>query len=425
VNNDLGLIDPRVVVENRELSCISEIERGLSFGKQTYAESDSKGVVGKSVIHSSAVKQVTGEAQYVDDLPPQAGELYGVILGSTVAHGKIVSIDVTECLAYPGVFGFVSAKDLDPNMNIIGPVFKDEELFATEYVYHVGQMIGLVLGTSEVAARIAVKLCKVKYDVLPVILTIEDAIESKSFLDVERKLLRGEFSENNKNGTGIPLASAALTVSGTARMSGQEHFYLETNATLVVPGAEDDEVEVFASTQHPSETQHLVAHVLGIQSNKVVCRVKRLGGGFGGKETRSVFLSCALAVAAKKYKRPVRCMLTREEDMAITGTRHPFRGDYKVGFTSDGYIISLELDMYCNAGYSMDLSFSVLERSMTHCDNAYFIPHVKIIGRMCKTNIPTNTAFRGFGGPQGMMVAEQYITHVAEFLKKPVEEIRV
>lgn len=164
--------------------------------------------------------------------------------------------------------------------------------------------------------------------------------------------------------------------------------------------------------------------MLGIPSNRVICRVKRLGGGFGGKESRSVFLSCALAVAARKYNVPVRCMLSREEDMAISGTRHPFLGKYKVGFTEDGSLVSLELELYNNAGYSTDLSTAVLERAMTHCDNAYLIPHMKIYGRMCKTNLPTNTAFRGFGGPQGMMIAEQYITHVAEYLGKSVDEIR-
>lgn len=214
-------------------------------------------------------------------------------------------------------------------------------------------------------------------------------------------------------------------------MSGQDHFYLETNVSIAVPGKEDDEMEIYASTQNPTETQHLVAHVLGVSSNRVVTRVKRLGGGFGGKETRSVFLSCGLAVAARKFGVPARCMLSREEDMAITGIRHPFLGKYKVGFTNDGKLVSLELDVFNNAGYSMDLSLAVLvflrlikERSMTHCDNSYMIPHLRVAGRICKTNLPTNTAFRGFGGPQGLMIAEQYITHVAEYLGKSVESIR-
>lgn len=246
----------------------------------------------------------------------------------------------------------------------------------------------------------------------------------------------------------MPLSAATHFVEGKVRMAGQEHFYLETNASLVVPKKEDNEMEIFASTQHPSETQHIVGHVLSIPSNRIVCRVKRLGGGFGGKETRSVFLSAAIAVAAKKLGVPVRCVLSREEDMAISGQRHPFRGDYKVGFTSEGKLVSLELNLYSNAGFSLDLSTGVMERALTHSDNCYYIPNVKVVGKLCKTNTPTNTAyvfvfptilisivkcilltlfinsFRGFGGPQGMLVAETWIQHVAEYLGKPGEQIR-
>ena len=191
-----------------------------------------------------------------------------------------------------------------------------------------------------------------------------------------------------------------------------------------MPRGEDDEYEILGSTQNPSETQHLVAHVLGLPSNRIVCRVKRLGGGFGGKETRSAFVACGLAVAARKFQRPVRCILSREEDMAMSGQRHPFLGKYKVGFTDIGKLISLELELFSNAGYSMDLSLAVMERALSHSDNCYFIPNLKATGKLCKTNTPTNTAFRGFGGPQGMMVAEHWIRHVAEKVGKPVEEIQ-
>jgi xanthine dehydrogenase/oxidase len=203
------------------------------------------------------------------------------------------------------------------------------------------------------------------------------------------------------------------------------HSNYVAQASLVVPKKEDDEIEIFASTQHPTETQHMVAHVLGVPSNRVVVRVKRMGGGFGGKETRSVFLTCLLAVAAKKHSVPVRLMLTREEDMAISGTRHPFLGKYRIGVKPDGQIISLDLNLFSNGGYSLDLSVPVLERSMTHSDNVYRIPNVRIRGKICKTNLATNTAFRGFGGPQGLLIAEQWINHVSEVLGKPVNEIRV
>jgi xanthine dehydrogenase/oxidase len=193
----------------------------------------------------------------------------------------------------------------------------------------------------------------------------------------------------------------------------------------VIPKKEDGEFEVFASTQHPSETQHMVAHVLGIPSNRVVVRVKRLGGGFGGKESRSVFLTCLLAVGAKKVGRPLRLMLSREEDMVITGTRHPFLGKYRVGVRPSGELVSLDLNLFSNGGFSLDLSIAVLERAMTHSDNVYRIPNVRIEGKICKTNLATNTAFRGFGGPQGMIVCEQWMEHVIQTIGKEAEEVRV
>lgn len=324
-----------------------------------------------------------------------------------------------------GVVDYVCADDVAKadehgNPNMIGPVFRDEELFATKEVFFVGQMIGMIVAHSEEQARAAAKKVKVVYKVLPALFTCEDAIEKECFFEAVRTIKSGVFADKHD----VPLDVATHSVEGVARISAQEHFYLETQSALVVPGKEDDEVEVYASTQNPKETQDFVAHVLGISFNRVVCRVKRLGGGFGGKESRSLFVSCGAAVAAKKVKRPVRCILSREEDMVMSGTRHPFLGKYKVGFTDQGKLISLDLKMYANAGYSHDLSIAVLERSLTHVDNAYKIPNMNLYGRLCKTNTASNTAFRGFGGPQGMMVAEQYITHVANYLNKPVEEIR-
>lgn len=430
VNNELSRLVASFTLDPTCLSSLNEIERPLSSGKQVYQVSKGSGSVGKPIVHLAATKQVSGEALYIDDIPKMHNELYGVVVGSTVAHGIIESVDTSEALKAPGVFGYVSREDLPPaddvhgDPNMIGPVFQDEELFATKIVHCVGQMIGMIVAESEAQARYASKLLKIKYQPLPAVFTIEDAIEKKSFFEIERKLDSGEFSNDPpKNPGSLPRSAATHFVQGVARMSAQEHFYLETNASLCVPG-EDGDMEVFASTQQAKETQDFVAHVIDVPYHKVVVRVKRMGGGFGGKESRSVFLSAGLAAAAKKFKRPVRGMLTREEDMVISGTRHPFRGEYKVGFTDEGKIVSLELDMYANAGYSYDLSLAILERSMTFCDNAYKIPNMKIRGKLCKTNTATNTAFRGFGGPQGMMVAEQFITQVASYLKKPVEEIR-
>ncbi|KAI8902934.1 molybdopterin binding aldehyde oxidase/xanthine dehydrogenase [Globomyces pollinis-pini] len=430
VCDELSKIDGRFTIDSSEKSSLFEIERGLSHGVQGYQESTEPGAVGKAIVHAAADKQVTGEAVYVDDMPKVQNELYAAVVGSTISHGKIISVDPSEALKARGVVSYVSRADVAPaneedDPNMIGAVFHDEELFATDMVYHMGQMIGLIVADNETNARAAAKLVKVEYEKLPALYTCEEAIEAKSFFKIERNIKTGAFNPEKPGNPVLPIDAAVHHVSGVSRMSAQEHFYLETNASLVVPGKEDDEIEVFASTQNPTETQHYVAHVLGIADHKVVCRVKRLGGGFGGKESRSVPLSCALAVAAKKLGRAVRCMFTREEDMAVSGTRHPFLGNYKVGFTGEGKLVSLELDVvFANAGYSYDLSLAVLERSMTHCDNAYRIPHVNIHGRLCKTNIASNTAYRGFGGPQGMMFAEHYMHHIADYLGKPVEDIR-
>ncbi|KAJ3342912.1 hypothetical protein HDU93_000571 [Gonapodya sp. JEL0774] len=429
-------------------SAVELSERPLSTGRQEYASTskDDKLVqVGKEVMHVAALNQVTGEAFYLDDIPRMTNELYGAMVQSTVAHAKIKSVDPSAALAFKGVRAYITAGDIpdylnrkkhghDPNL--IGPTVKDEELFATEEVFHVGQMIGMVVAENEMIARKAARLVKVQYEVLPAVFTIEDAIAANSYMPITRTVLTGEYTKDSSGkvtdhawiredpaAPQVPLSAATHHITGTMRMAGQEQFYLETNASLVFVKPEG-EIEIFASSQNPTETQHMVAHSLGVPSNRVTVRVKRMGGGFGGKESRSVFLTCALAVASKKLGVPVRCMLTREEDMSITGMRHPFRGDYKVGFTAEGKLVYLDMNIYSNAGYSMDLSLSILERAITHCDNLYYIPNVKINGKMCRTNLPTNTAFRGFGGPQGMLIAETYITHVANFLNKPVEEIQ-
>ncbi|KAJ1569585.1 hypothetical protein HK405_000661 [Cladochytrium tenue] len=381
-----------------------------------FEEAPESEVVGRSMMHLSALKQVTGAAVYIDDIPRLADEVKVAIVGSTVAHGKIRNVDATAALALDGVLAYIDHKDVPTGRhgNYIGPVTLDEELFATEFVHFFGQPIGLIVAETEKTAIRASKLVKVDYEVLEPVFTIEQAIASSSFFEDTRTLTSGCFARNE------PLDESGLVfIEGEARMSGQEHFYLETQASLVIPKKEDDEMEVFSSNQHPSETQHLVSHVLGVPSNRITVRVKRMGGGFGGKESRGAFVACMLAVAAKKLSRPMRLQLSREEDMATTGTRHPFLGKYRVGVEPSGLLRSLQLDLYSNGGYSYDLSLAVLERAMTHSDNTYNIPHMSINGRVCRTNLPTNTAFRGFGGPQGMMIAEQWIQHVAESLNIP------
>ncbi|KAJ3128358.1 hypothetical protein HK098_004605 [Nowakowskiella sp. JEL0407] len=435
----LSLKNETYAITKRDESILSDFEREISRGSQVIQEASKGDIVGESVMHRSATKQVTGEALYIDDIPKYANELYGSFVMSSEAHAKILNVDYSEALAYPDVVDYISAKDVPHwnasmkfddahNPNVIGPTFKDEELFATDEVFFFGQPIGMIVAESHAAAIQASKLVKVQYEKLPTIFTIEEAIEAESFFPISKTITCGKFATdaqaNPELDSDVPLEAATQHITGSMRIAAQEHFYLETQASLAVPKGEDDEIEIFASTQNPTETQHLVAHVLGIPANRVNCKVKRLGGGFGGKETRSVFLSCAVAVAAKKLEKPVRYMLSREEDMLLSGMRHPFLGNYCVGFTDEGKLVSLELDLFANGGYSMDLSLPVVERAMTHSDNVYKIPNVRITGKICKTNLTSNTAYRGFGGPQGMMVAEAWINHVADYLNKPVNEIR-
>ncbi|RIB27564.1 putative xanthine dehydrogenase HxA [Gigaspora rosea] len=376
-----------------------------------------KTIVGKQIPHKSAMKQVTGEAMYTDDIPKLQGELYGALVLSQKAHAKILGIDATEALAQPGVKGFFSAKDV-PGSNIWGPhILHDEEVFASEKVNCVGQIIGLIVAETQAIAQEAVGLVKVHYSELPHILTIEEAIENNSFFPVKfRSIVKGDVEKG--------LKEADFVFEGETRIGGQEHFYLETQATLIIPKIEDKEFEIHSSTQNPTETQIVVASVLGIDANKIVCRVKRIGGGFGGKETRSIPLSLALAVGAWHLKKPIRCMLDRDEDIIISGQRHPFLGRWKVGVTKDGKLLAMDIQIFNNGGWSADLSAAVLERGMTHVDNCYYTPNVRITGRLCKTNIHSNTAFRGFGGPQGMMISENIMCEIADRMGIDVNDFR-
>eukprot|EP00058_Branchiostoma_floridae_P025128 XP_002610618.1 hypothetical protein BRAFLDRAFT_202728 [Branchiostoma floridae] len=371
--------------------------------------------VGRPIMHLSALKQVTGEAVYTDDMPRIQGELYLGLVLSKKAHAKIVSIDPSEALKMAGVEMFVSAEDV-PGSNITGPSIMDEEVFASEKVTCVGQIVGAVLADTQAHAQRAAKAVVVQYeDLEPKIITIEDAILHQSFFHPINKIEKGNLEE--------AFEKADQILEGELRIGGQEHFYLETCAAIVVPRGEDGEMEIFCSTQNPTKTQMLAAKALGVPANRVVCRMKRMGGGFGGKETRTCVISSVCAVAAHKVRRPVRIMLDRDEDMVITGTRHPFLAKYKVGFMSDGRVLALDISLYCNAGNSLDLSRGVMDRALFHSDNVYTIPNVRAVGYVCKTNTPSNTAFRGFGGPQGLFFAECWISDVA--VKCGISQLKV
>ncbi|KAI8867184.1 xanthine dehydrogenase, partial [Ramicandelaber brevisporus] len=396
-----------------------DIERGVSSAvqgvEQQVYNNEVRKVVGQGVPHLSALKQVTGEAVYTDDIPRFPNELYAGLVLSSKAHAKILSIDASAALAVPGVAGFFSHKDDVPGDNKWG-IFHDEELYAKDEVITTGQLIGVVVADDQATAQRAARLVKVEYEVLPHILTIEDAIKQESFFPPTRRLERGDINAG--------FAASKRIYSGETHIGGQEHFYLETHATIAVPKREDDEMEIFASTQNPTETQHVVSGMLGVPSSRIVCRVKRLGGGFGGKESRSVSVTAAAALPAHKLQRPVRIMLDRDEDMITTGARHPFYAKWQVGVDDEGRIQAADLQIYSNGGCTFDLSVAVLERAMSHSDVCYFIPNMRVRGRVCRTNLPSNTAFRGFGGPQGQFIGESIIEHIADQLQLPAEVIR-
>ncbi|XP_078068351.1 xanthine dehydrogenase/oxidase [Mustelus asterias] len=372
-------------------------------------------VVGHPLAHLSSIKQATGEAVYCDDLPRFERELYLALVTSTEAHAKISSIDATEALKLAGVVCFLTAKDV-PGSNETGHIIMDETVFAEGVVTCVGHVIGAIVADTEAHAQRAAKAVKIKYEKLQPIITIQDAIDHESFFFPPRKLENGNIE--------LGFAQADDIIEGEMYIGGQEHFYLETQCTVAVPKGEDGEMELFISTQSPTQMQTLIAKALGVPANRIVCRVKRIGGGFGGKESRSSLLCTVVAVAAQKTKRPVRCVLNRDEDMLVSGGRNPFLGRYKVGFQKDGKIVAVDLKLYMNAGNSLDLSVAVMTRALFHMDNAYKIPNIRGVSYICKTNLPSNTAFRGFGAPQAMLLAECWMNHIVAKCGLPSEQVQ-
>ncbi|XP_059609594.1 xanthine dehydrogenase-like [Phlebotomus argentipes] len=367
-------------------------------------------------VHASAFKQATGEAIYCDDMPRFENELYLAYVFSTKSHARILNIDASEALSLPGVEAFFSAKDLPAEKNIYPGMVADEEVFISSVVTSQGQTLGVILADTQYLAQRAAKLVKVEYEELsPLTITIEDAIEQESFFPMTPEdIVKGDVEE--------ALKKADHVIEGEVRMGGQEHFYLETHAAIASP-RDADELDIYCTSQGLNQVMSYVSFILDIPRHKIVCHIKRIGGGFGGKETRHPLIAIPVALAAHKLRRPVRCMLDRDEDMMITGTRHPFLYKYKVGFRKDGKISAVDIKMFNNGGYSLDLSKAVLEVSMTQFLNCYCVPNVRVEGKVCKTNLPSNTAFRGFGSPQGMLAAEHIIRHAARVLNKDYIEI--
>lgn len=359
--------------------------------------------VGQDIPHESAAQHVTGRSSFIDDIPPRQGELFLEIVRSRIAAGRILSLDLQQARQHPGVVAVLSAQDI-PGSKVIGPIVADEPLLADCRVQYVGEPVGIVAATSRIAAIEASRLARMETEKTTPVLSIQQAMEAGSFLGGLRRIERGSPDAEYQ--------AAELRIHGELRIDGQEHFYLESQAAIAYPG-EAQTMHVVSSTQHPTEVQAIVAEVLGWPFSCVVVESPRMGGGFGGKETQAAQPAAFAALVAARTGRPARIVLGRDEDMLGTGKRHPFLVRYQVGFSRMGMIQSLIIELYSDGGCSTDLSPSVLERAMLHVDNAYFLANVRITGRVCRTNFPSNTAFRGFGGPQGVAAIENIIEEIA------------
>jgi xanthine dehydrogenase large subunit len=374
------------------------------------------GGVHSSPRHDSAHKHVSGAAIYIDDIAEPTGTLHAGLGLSTVAHGILKSVDLDAVRRAPGVVAVLTHEDV-PGVNDISPSYMhDDPVLAAGKVEFHGQPVFCVIAETREQARRAARLAKIDYEELPADIDIWDLdVSTHRQVVTPLTLKRGDAAS--------ALANAPRRVTGRMRLGGQDHFYLEGQVSLAVPG-EDDEVVVYCSTQGPSETQHMVAHALGVPSNAVTIEVRRMGGGFGGKETQANQCAAIAAIAAKKLKRAVKVRLDRDEDMVATGKRHDFAIDYDVGFDDEGRILGVDYTFALRAGFSADLSGPVGDRALFHCDNAYFFPHVHAKSAPFYTNTVSNTAFRGFGGPQGMVGAERVIDEVAFAVGKDPLEIR-
>ena len=370
--------------------------------------------VGKSVKHESADKHVSGEAIYVDDRLEFPNQLHVYARMSDRAHARIVSIDTSPCYQFPGV-AIAITKDDVPGQLDIGPVVAGDPLLADGKVEYVGQVVIAVGADSLETARKAAMAAIIEYEDLEPVLDVVDALRKKHFvLDSHQHKIGDSAAE---------LATAPRRLQGSLHIGGQEHFYLETQISSVMP-TEDGGMIVYTSTQNATEVQKLVAEVLGVPMHKIVIDMRRMGGGFGGKETQAAGPACLCAVIAHLTGRPTKMRLPRVEDMQMTGKRHPFYVEYDVGFDDNGLLHGIEIELAGNCGYSPDLSGSIVDRAMFHSDNAYFLGNATINGHRCKTNTASNTAYRGFGGPQGMVAIEEIMDAVARSLGKDPLEVR-
>ncbi len=365
--------------------------------------------------HIDAATHTRGESQYIDDVPQPEGMLHAAVFGSPIAHGRLLTIDLDKAREVPGVRTILTADDI-PGENQVGALIADEMLLAESTVHFVGEPIALVLAETPATAHKAAQMISVETEALPVITDPRVAFEKGEIIGATRTFVLGDVDQAWKD--------CDVVVEGSCEIAGQEHLYLETQRARAVP-REDGCLQIYASTQSPYAVQKGVARILGLPHHKVEVDVKRLGGGFGGKEDQATHWACLAALGAQITGKAIELVLPRHQDMVMTGKRHPYSSDYKIGLKQDGKIVAYEARHYQNAGAAADLSPAILERTLFHSTNAYFIPNVRAFAASCRTNLPPNTAFRGFGGPQGMFVIESAITKAAETLEVTREEIQL
>lgn len=374
----------------------------------------SKGQTGQSMKHESAEKHVTGKAVYVDDMPELPNQLHIAVGGSEYAHARIKSIDLTSVRETLGVVDVITVHDVPGHVDI-GPVFSGDPVLVEELCEYIGQPIFAVAADTMEIAKAAVAKAKIEYEVLEPTLTVEKALEDKFFVRPTHQHIRGDSAK--------ALKAAPHRIQGQQHVNGQEHFYLEGQVCSVLP-TEDGGMKVYSSTQHPTEVQKLVAEVLDISINKVQVEIRRMGGGFGGKETQAAPLACISAIVANKTGRPVKYRMSRSDDMVMTGKRHPFFNTYDVAFDDQGIMMGSEIMVAGNCGNSPDLSDAIVDRAMFHSDNAYYLNNATVTGHRCKTHTTSNTAYRGFGGPQGVILAELMMDDIARHLGEDPLTIR-
>ncbi len=372
------------------------------------------GAAGSAVPHDSSHLHVSGAAAYTDDIPEPRGLLHLAVGMSERPHARIVKLDLDAVRAAAGVVDVMTADDI-PGKNNCGPVVNDDPIFAPGLVQYVGQAVFAVAATTVTAARRAARLARIEYEDLEPILDPLTALEKRSFVLPSETLARGAPDE--------ALAGAQHRLQGRIEVGGQDQFYLEGQIAMALP-VEDGDLHVYSSTQHPGEVQHLVAEATGRTSKDVVVECRRMGGAFGGKESQPALIACIAALMAQRLKLPCKLRLDRDADMVMTGKRHDFVIDYDVGFDAEGRIEGIEFVFASRCGMSADLSGAINDRTMFHCDNAYFLPNVRIVSHRCKTHTVSNTAFRGFGGPQGMYAIEYVIDEIARFVGRDPLDVR-